>query len=147
MEQKEAEGEAAAGAEISRLEQQNAQLGSQVDALRRQSEGVVSSTVMELRQLQEEKARLEVLAQQSAESAAATAAEVQRLRETNAQLGSQVEGLQQQSAAEAVTLALQQSAAEAATLALQQPPPGPSQEEVSASKLQVQSKVDSVGFM
>ncbi|CAI8028653.1 Kinectin [Geodia barretti] len=137
MEQKEAEGEAAAGAEISRLEQQNAQLGSQVDALRRQSEGVVSSTVMELRQLQEEKARLEVLAQQSAESAAATAAEVQRLRETNAQLGSQVEGLQQQSAAEAVTLALQQSAAEAATLALQQPPPGPSQEEVEEMKSQL----------
>ena len=120
MEQKGAEGEAATAAEISRLEQQNVQLGSQVDALRRQSEGAAASTTMELRQLQEEKARLEVLARQSAESAAATATELQRLREANAQLGSQVEGLQQQ------------SAVETATLALQQQPLGPSQEEVCA---------------
>jgi chromosome segregation ATPase len=125
MEQKGAEGEAAAAAEISRLEQQNVQLGSQVDALRRQSEGAAASTTMELRQLQEEKARLEVLARQSAESAAATATELQRLREANAQLGSQVEGLQQQ------------SAVETATLALQQQPLGPSQEEVEEMKSQL----------
>ena len=122
MEQKGAEGQVAAAAEIARLEQQNAQLGSQVDALRRQSADTVSSATTELRQLQEEKARLEELQAQCAESATAAAAEIQRLRDTNARLGSQVEGLQQQ-----------QEAKVEAVLALQQSPPqGPSQEEVRA---------------
>lgn len=121
MEQKGTEGEASAAAEISRLQQENAHLGSQVDALRQQSAEVATATGTELHQLKEEKARLEALHHQSAESAAAAAAELQRLREANARLGSQVEGLQRQSAAS--------SAAEA----LHQPPQGPSLEEVCTS--------------